>query len=383
MDAAEGTATATDKAGGRNRPLLLISNPDRRDRPGFFSGRRIRPSSRADCRTSQRPSLLVSLTPRIALSHPGIMSDPRILVTLCTYNERDNIARLVPQIRQVLPEADVLVIDDNSPDGTGRVADELAAADGRIRVLHRPGKAGLGAAMLAGFRHAISHGYDFVLNMDADFSHDPRHLRALVECMQRADVAIGSRYVPGGGIDGWGFGRHFMSRGINWYADSSWGFRPATIAALIAAIGWRNWHKSTSISCGRAATRSRKRSFTAAATSGAALRRRRSGSMIVAMATRRSTGASRRRPCGSFSAWGSRISSAEGSGPAKTGSPVKREAPDGNRTRTRSLGSCRDTISPRAPATKSRAASLNLLAAGKAGQAAASPRICQPAAAKR
>jgi dolichol-phosphate mannosyltransferase len=146
------------------------------------------------------------------------MSEPRILVTLCTYNERENIGLLVPEIGRVLPRADILVIDDNSPDGTGPMADELAAADGRVRVLHRAGKEGLGSAMLAGFRDAIAHGYDFVLNMDADFSHDPRHLPAIVDCMQRADVAIGSRYVPGGGVDGWGMTRHFMSRGINWYA---------------------------------------------------------------------------------------------------------------------------------------------------------------------
>jgi dolichol-phosphate mannosyltransferase len=146
------------------------------------------------------------------------MSEPRILVTLCTYNERENIGLLVPEIGRVLPRADILVIDDNSPDGTGSMADELAAADGRIRVLHRAGKEGLGSAMLAGFRDAIAHGYDFVLNMDADFSHDPRHLPAILDCMQRADVAIGSRYVPGGGVDGWGMSRHFMSQGINWYA---------------------------------------------------------------------------------------------------------------------------------------------------------------------
>lgn len=146
------------------------------------------------------------------------MSEPRILVTLCTYNERENIGLLVPEIGRVLPRADILVIDDNSPDGTGSMADELAAADGRIRVLHRSGKEGLGSAMLAGFRDAIAHGYDFVLNMDADFSHDPRHLPAILDCMQRADVAIGSRYVPGGGVDGWGMSRHFMSQGINWYA---------------------------------------------------------------------------------------------------------------------------------------------------------------------
>lgn len=147
-----------------------------------------------------------------------LMSEPRILVTLCTYNERENIGLLVPEIGRVLPRADILVIDDNSPDGTGSMADELAAADGRIRVLHRAGKEGLGSAMLAGFRDAIAHGYDFVLNMDADFSHDPRHLPAILDCMQRADVAIGSRYVPGGGVDGWGMSRHFMSQGINWYA---------------------------------------------------------------------------------------------------------------------------------------------------------------------
>jgi dolichol-phosphate mannosyltransferase len=171
------------------------------------------------------------------------MSEPRILITLCTYNERENIPLLVPEVRRVLPQADVLVIDDNSPDGTGRVADELAAADSHIRVLHRADKEGLGAAMLAGFRDAIAHGYDFVLNMDADFSHDPQYLPAIVDCMQRADVAIGSRYVPGGGVEGWGFGRHFMSQGINWYArlllglatrDNSGAFRCYRVTRLAA-----------------------------------------------------------------------------------------------------------------------------------------------------
>jgi dolichol-phosphate mannosyltransferase len=143
---------------------------------------------------------------------------PRVLVTLCTYDERENLGALVPAIRVTLPEADVLVIDDGSPDGTGALADELAATDPRVRVLHRAGKLGLGSAILAGLRQAIADGYDFVINMDADFSHDPRHLPALVACMERVDVAIGSRYVPGGGIEGWGPLRHMMSQGINWYA---------------------------------------------------------------------------------------------------------------------------------------------------------------------
>jgi dolichol-phosphate mannosyltransferase len=110
-----------------------------------------------------------------------------------------------------------------------------------IRVLHRTGKQGLGSAILAGFRDASEHGYDFVLNMDADFSHDPRYLPAIVECMQRTDVAIGSRYVSGGGVEGWSFSRHFMSQGINWYArlwlrlstrDNSGAFRCYRVAKL-------------------------------------------------------------------------------------------------------------------------------------------------------
>jgi dolichol-phosphate mannosyltransferase len=147
-----------------------------------------------------------------------IASMPRVLVTLCTYNERDNLAALVPEIRRTLPDADVLVIDDGSPDGTGALADEFAAADAHVRVLHRAGKLGLGSATLAGLRQAIVDGYEFVINMDADFSHDPEYLPALLACMERADVGIGSRYVPGGAVEGWGPLRHFMSRGINWYA---------------------------------------------------------------------------------------------------------------------------------------------------------------------
>ena len=146
------------------------------------------------------------------------MTSSRLLITLCTYNERENLADLIAEIHQVMPDADLLVIDDNSPDGTGRLADELAATNSRLRVLHREGKLGLGTATLAGFRDAIEHAYEFVLNMDADFSHHPRYLPALAQAMNAADVAIGSRYVLGGGVRGWGALRHFMSGGINWYA---------------------------------------------------------------------------------------------------------------------------------------------------------------------
>lgn len=153
------------------------------------------------------------------------MADPRLLIMLCTYNEAENIARLVPEIFRFAPQADLLVIDDNSPDGTGKLADELAQSDPRVRVLHRPGKQGLGAAILAGFRYAIEHGYDLLLNLDADFSHHPRHIPALLELMDRSDVAIGSRYVPGGGAVGWPWRRWAMSWGINAFARLCLGLR--------------------------------------------------------------------------------------------------------------------------------------------------------------
>ena len=150
---------------------------------------------------------------------------PRLLITLCTYNERENLPLLVPEILAVVPTAELLVIDDNSPDGTGPLADALVAADPRIHVLHRAGKQGLGTAILAGFRFAIEHDFDYVLNMDVDFSHHPRYLPALIQLMDRCDVSIGSRYVPGGHAVGWSWKRHFMSRSINWYARCLLGLR--------------------------------------------------------------------------------------------------------------------------------------------------------------
>jgi dolichol-phosphate mannosyltransferase len=129
------------------------------------------------------------------------------------------LPRLIDEIHAVVPNADILVIDDNSPDGTGAWCDRRAAADGRVHCLHRSGKLGLGTAIVAGMRYAIEHGYDQVVNMDADFSHHPRHLPALLAGMDGpVDVMIGSRYVPGGRIEGWPLRRHLMSRAVNWYA---------------------------------------------------------------------------------------------------------------------------------------------------------------------
>ena len=139
----------------------------------------------------------------------------RVLVSMATYNERDNLAPLIQEIQRVLPAAHVLVIDDNSPDGTGKLADELAAADPRIHVLHRTGKLGLGTAILAGMRYAQDHDYDLFVNVDADFSHHPRYLPALLAGMQRHDIMIGSRYVPGGGTVNWPASRKLMSWGVN------------------------------------------------------------------------------------------------------------------------------------------------------------------------
>jgi dolichol-phosphate mannosyltransferase len=135
-------------------------------------------------------------------------------VSLATYNERDNLAPLIGEIRQVVPSADVLVIDDNSPDGTGDLADRLAVDDAHVRVMHRAAKLGLGTATLAGMRYALDENYDYLINMDADFSHHPRYLPALVGGMARHDVMIGSRYVKGGGTVNWPLSRRLISRAV-------------------------------------------------------------------------------------------------------------------------------------------------------------------------
>lgn len=143
---------------------------------------------------------------------------PRTLTTLATYNERDNLEPLIAAIFVELPSAEILVIDDNSPDGTGVLADELAAKDPRIHVLHRPRKLGLGTATIDAMIYAIVHDYDYMLNLDADFSHPPRFIPALIAGMADRDVMIGSRYVAGGGAEGWGLKRRIMSRCINLYS---------------------------------------------------------------------------------------------------------------------------------------------------------------------
>jgi len=149
----------------------------------------------------------------------------RAVICLPTYDERENLAAIVEGIHASVPDIDVLVIDDDSPDGTGRLADALAARDARVKVLHRPRKQGLGRAYLAGFAWALERGYGLVLEMDADFSHDPRHLPSLLAAARDADLVLGSRYVPGGRTVNWGLGRRLVSRGGSLYARTILGVR--------------------------------------------------------------------------------------------------------------------------------------------------------------
>ena len=142
-------------------------------------------------------------------------TEPRLLVSLATYNEAGNLENLIREIHQFVPHAHILVVDDNSPDGTGRIADVMAAADPRIHVLHRPGKLGLGTATLAAMQYAMDNGYDYLQNMDADFSHPPRYLPGILAGMSKYDVMIGSRYTPGGGTENWPFTRRFISQSVN------------------------------------------------------------------------------------------------------------------------------------------------------------------------
>jgi dolichol-phosphate mannosyltransferase len=147
----------------------------------------------------------------------------RVWVILPTYNEAENVRRIVPAVDAELDRAApgehrILIVDDNSPDGTGAIADALAAELDSVEVLHRPGKEGLGHAYLAGFARALSSEAELVIEMDADFSHEPRYLQDLIRAAGDADLVLGSRYVPGGGVSDWGLLRRLISRGGGMYA---------------------------------------------------------------------------------------------------------------------------------------------------------------------
>ncbi|MEU1078077.1 MULTISPECIES: polyprenol monophosphomannose synthase [unclassified Streptomyces] len=142
----------------------------------------------------------------------------RALVIIPTYNEAENIKPIVSRVRESVPEAHVLIADDNSPDGTGKIADELSAEDDHVHVLHRKGKEGLGAAYLAGFRWGVEKGYGVLVEMDADGSHQPEELPRLLTALKGADLVLGSRWVPGGRVVNWPKHREFISRGGSTYS---------------------------------------------------------------------------------------------------------------------------------------------------------------------
>jgi len=164
-----------------------------------------------------------------------------VLVCIPTYNERENLPPVVARVRAAVPQADVLVLDDNSPDGTGEVADTIAADDEKVQVLHRAGKEGLGAAYLAGFAWGLERGYGAIVEMDADGSHQPEQLPALLDAAEHADVVIGSRWVRGGTVVNWPMSRRVLSVGGNVYVrvllgmsvhDATGGYRVYRASAL-------------------------------------------------------------------------------------------------------------------------------------------------------
>lgn len=152
-----------------------------------------------------------------------------------TYNEIENLEAIVAAVHEVV-DVDIVVIDDDSPDGTGRRADELAEEDERIHVLHRTSKDGLGRAYLAGFAWALDRDYSKILEMDADFSHQPRYLPAIIDGLDQHDVVVGSRYVAGGGTEDWGLARRMLSRGGGLYARTILGMETRDLTA--GFVGW-------------------------------------------------------------------------------------------------------------------------------------------------
>jgi dolichol-phosphate mannosyltransferase len=162
----------------------------------------------------------------------------KTLIVVPTYNERDNVESIAARLLEALPVADVLFVDDNSPDGTGEVLDQLAAKQPRIHVLHRAGKLGLGTAYIAGFQWGMERGYEYLFEMDADGSHDPKYLPGMLALAEDgADVVVGSRYVPGGGTVNWGLGRKIISRGGGLYARTILGIDVRDVTA--GFVCWR------------------------------------------------------------------------------------------------------------------------------------------------
>jgi dolichol-phosphate mannosyltransferase len=164
----------------------------------------------------------------------------KVLVIIPTYNESENIESIVSRVRASVPGVDVLVADDNSPDGTGRIADTIAENDPHVQVMHRKGKEGLGAAYLAGFHWGIDHGYDILIEMDADGSHQPEQLHRLLEAVRDADLVLGSRWVTGGSVVNWPLHRKVISRGGSLYSRLMLGLDLRDITG-----GYRAFRKDT------------------------------------------------------------------------------------------------------------------------------------------
>ena len=163
---------------------------------------------------------------------------PQALIVVPTYNERDNVRGIAARLLAALPGTELLFVDDNSPDGTGAVIDELIATEPRIHVMHRAGKLGLGTAYIEGFGWGLARGYDYLFEMDADGSHDPKYLPQMLALAQDgADVVVGSRYVPGGGTENWSFARRLISRGGGLYARTVLGVDVRDVTA--GFICWR------------------------------------------------------------------------------------------------------------------------------------------------
>lgn len=165
---------------------------------------------------------------------------PPTLIVTPTYNERDNLPVFVGAVRRALPDAHIMVVDDASPDGTGEVADEIAGKDRQVHVLHRAGKLGLGTAYIEAFQWGLARGYERFFEMDADLSHDVRHLPAFVRALDEgADVVIGSRNIPGGGVEGWGLGRHVLSKGGSIYSRTILGLKVRDLTSGYKAFSRR------------------------------------------------------------------------------------------------------------------------------------------------